>query len=266
MNNELMINEAQAPIELHPNFADMAAEMGITATDIVLPRLLLTQPMSPYLSDGSTGDTVVRTGDIVTNDSYVVVGGVDKPVEVVAFKLWKVWNEYHMVSGEKEYVTSYPVTAMNARQRYQEIMADGTEVIRDFVMNYFVVERSKLGFVATPSLVSFKRTSINAGKAIATMLQSSMVFGKAPWSKSIKLSSSIIKDGNRTYAVLVAKPGTNLTDEEMAAANKMYGIVKSLELAKIAAEETSSVSLDNDRNLSNGARTVSFAPSDADVI
>jgi len=218
--------------------AQMIADMGISASDITINRLLLAQAGSTFNDQANS-----KVGDIVRNDLYTVVADGAKTVEVVPLDMTKSWIEYVVLgANQKEYLTSYAVTAENERQGWEGITPDGQTISRDYCMNFAIALRSELvsGLATLPLIVTFKKTSLPAGKAIASQIVKLSMMMQRPYSQSILLSSAkpTVEKGKAPYAVFVAKAGTKLNAEELAAAESLAKMARSLR-HKVPVDDTS---------------------------
>lgn len=235
------------------NFASMAQDMGISVKDITLPRIFLTQSGSPFIHEANDK---LKLGDIIVNTDYQPIADTNKHVEVVPVRLWKTWIEYKKVGNDKEYVQMYPVTAQNERQKWDDINEMGETIVRDYCLNFFVVPKVELtnGTAALPYVITFKRSSLQAGKVIASQMATSMAFGKAPYSNSILLSSAkpTVEKGKSAFSVYVARKGSMLTLAEMEKAKELAMLCSSLQ-SKAGYEDTSYVAVKENTQLVESA-------------
>lgn len=200
-------------------FKQMLEETGVSATDLVIPKLLLMQNTSEYV-----GNDTAKMGDIVNSQTLEVIGSVGKPVEVIPLKLYKTWRTYSLASGQPKFLREEPVTAQNASAPWEdkEPAQDGKGTIpirRDMNFNFFVLLKSELeageGF---PVVVSFKRTSMNAGKQLATQLFKMLALGRAPYSSTMKLGVKKEKKDTNTYALFECAKGEPCSEQHKAEA------------------------------------------------
>lgn len=159
---------AQLPMKGSEQPAWGMEEIG--ASDIIMPKLLLMQGLSKMVSDGEA-----KLGEIVNSLTKEAIGGITniktkecKSVEVVTFKAFKTWLEFDKVEGQWVYRRNFPHTVANADLALEETV-NGIEVRRDLCLNYYVLlpDEIKAGS-ALPYVISFRRTSMPAGKKIAS--------------------------------------------------------------------------------------------------
>ena len=193
-------NNAIAPINM-----DAWGGSPITSKDIVLPRILMMQPMSDMVTEGDAG-----FGDMVESLNETKIGDFKNPVEVIPFYLQKVYIEYDVTNGtgDKRFLRMVPITASNDNLPYedQEDAADGKTfpLMRDRCMNYYVLlpDEVKNG-TALPHILTFRRTSLKAGKKLATqMYVKNTDAGLPPPAVMCKLTPTKTSNDKGTFAVL----------------------------------------------------------------
>lgn len=142
----------------------------INAGDIIMPKLLLMQGLSKLVTAGEANQ-----GEIANSLTKEVLGGINNiknktcvDVEIVCFKAFKTWLEFDKVEGEWVYRKQYPMDASNV-DLSQEETVNGVEIRRDRCLNYYVLLPKEIASgSALPYVVSFRRTSMQAGKKIAS--------------------------------------------------------------------------------------------------
>lgn len=195
--------------------SDTLGDLGISSEDLVIPRLMLMQNTSEYV-----GDDKAELGDIVDSQSIDVIGGINKPVEIVPLKMYKTWRVYDMSSKQPKFKRQEPVTAANAELKW-EFIEDGVPHRRVFHMNFFVLRKDELDQgMSFPAVISFKSTSLNAGKQLATAMFKLHHLGLPAFSQSQMLTVKKEKKDTNTYAVFEIRKGQTLTAEQQAAAKR----------------------------------------------
>lgn len=210
-NKELAVTENQSTGL--PAIADQLAELGVSAQDLIIPKLLLMQNTSEYV-----GDKKAAMGDIVNSQSLEVVGGIGKDLAIVPLKMYKTWRVYNMDSGQPEFVRQDAVTAQNEKlpwEDMEEIDGKKVPIRRDLCLNFFVLLRTDLeNGDAFPLVVSFKRTSTQAGRQLATHLFKMACLGRLPYSQTQVLQVKAQKKDKNTYGVYEIAKGAELTEEQ----------------------------------------------------
>jgi hypothetical protein len=196
---------------------DWGAGSAITKKDIIIPRILLMQPMSPPVTDGKA-----VFGEWRESLNLDLLGTFEKGVDFVPFFMEKVFIEYKIVNDgkgniEKTYLRSVPITPTNENLKYEDTeIVEGTgeeiQIQRDRCMNFYVLLKSELELgTAFPYVLSFRRTSLRAGQKLTTqMYMKNTNAGLTPASMVCRLSSkketSDINGKKVTYAVADVSP------------------------------------------------------------
>lgn len=144
-----------------------ASDERISMKEILIPKLLHMQGQSVLVSDEKA-----KPGDIANS----VTGQVfTKPCEIIPFlKLPSTWvvNDIKLVDGqvEKEFREIYDVTPENEDQDWEVKNEQGIVIeSRDYTMNFMVLVVEDID--AFPYVLSFRRTSLRAGKKLANHFQ-----------------------------------------------------------------------------------------------
>jgi hypothetical protein len=210
------------------------SKQHVDASNILIPKLLLMQGLSDLVSDGKA-----KLGDIVKSTSGEVVGGVGKPVEVIPIMLTENWALLEKVGNKFEYRGIEPVTLANKDAEY-EYTYNGTQWRRDRCLDFYVLlpsdiakEKAAKAAVASgdypdpdaallPCAISFRRTSMRAGKDLATHFAKASHFGMPPAVTTFKLTSFIDKNNQGTYAVFQIEKGGKTAKEDLDVCHKWY--------------------------------------------
>lgn len=209
------------------------ADMGIEASDLVIPRLLLMQNTSEYV-----GDKKAQLGDVVNSQTMEVVGGEKKPLEIIPLKLYKTLKVFDQTQTPPKFIREEPLTPANSRLPY-EGTENGIQVKRFVNMNLFVLLKKDLEKgEAFPCVVSFKSTSIPAGKQIATQLFKMASLGRLPYSQTVNITVSLQKKERNTFAVFGAAKGNNVDGGAVKEAEKWLSILASVQYRVDEREET----------------------------
>jgi hypothetical protein len=160
----------------------------ISRKEILIPKLLLMQGVSQLVSDEKAA-----AGDIVNSVSAKILGGKGtKSVEIIPImKLPSTWviNELVMEGGalKKKFKEMIEVNAQNENWDWTIKDAKGNVTHeRDYTINFFVLVVDDItGF---PYQLSFRRTSLRAGKKLSNHFQECMKDKVAPARYALKLS------------------------------------------------------------------------------
>lgn len=168
----------------------------IDATDILIPRMLLMQGLSDAVAEGNA-----QMGDIVNSVTMEKLGDRSSAISVIPLKLYKTWNEYKKVGNKPEFIRSLPFKG-NENLPMTSSMPDGTVVTRDKVINvYFLLVKDIVGGEAFPYVVGFKRTSMMAGKKVATHFAKSAMMRRVPHGSSLSLFATLKKNDLGTFYI-----------------------------------------------------------------
>jgi hypothetical protein len=199
---------------------------GLSNSDILVPKLLVMQGLSDLVAEGKA-----NVGQIRESINGELLGGMVKPkeqtaVEVVAFSSFKTWVIFEKKNGKDEYVKTVPMTPENEGWLIDEVIG-GVQVRRDKCLNFYVLLASELkAGTAFPYLVSFRRTSMRAGKKLATMAAKLRVFKKPLAAKIINLGVLAEENDKGKYFVFDVTQGRSTTTDELAAAHQWYEALK----------------------------------------
>jgi hypothetical protein len=214
-------------------------QANLTSRDVIIPRVLLMQPMSPQVTDGKAVFGEFRES---LNDE--VLGKFENGFDVIPFLMKKVFVESQVIPPakaggrpEKKWLRTIDITPENEALPYEgeATLPDTGEVvpvIRDRVMNFYVLLKAELELGgAIPYIISFRRTSMTAGKKMTTqMYMKNINAGKTPASMVMhifaKKESNQIDGQNVTYAIADVKPVEQTPDRMIAEAFRWLQIVK----------------------------------------
>lgn len=218
MNTEIMKKEDSSM-----TIGDHMAATGVSASDLIIPKLLLMHNTSEYVGDGKA-----KLADIVNSQTLEVIGGIDSPIEIIPLKLYKTWRIYDMTKSPPEFIRQDAVTSKNEKDSY-EGNENGTPIRRDMCLNYYVLLKKEVDEnEAFPAVVSFKRSSFYAGKALATHFFKMAALKRPPYSQSVMITTSKMKKDTNTWAVMGIGKGTNLNETDLATAEKWLKLVSSV--------------------------------------
>lgn len=215
--------------------AQQMQEAGIEMKDLEIPKLMLMQATSEAVANDRA-----EVGDILNTMDESVVGSLEQKVEIIPLKQFKTVRIYDMSSGDPEFIRAEQDDGKNSSfemREGREKLADGTEVPvkRVLNMNFFVLLKKEVDEdEAFPAVISFKSTSIPAGKQVATQMFKMLQLGKLPYSKSVILGVKKDSKDKRTWAVYTVEKGNQLDEKAMACAAKWLA---SLAAANVKIQE-----------------------------
>lgn len=201
----------------------------ITQRDIVIPRLLLMQPMSERVTAGKAA-----FGEIIDSLNETKFGGFEKPsVEIVPFLMEKSFVIFDNSDPEdKKYIRVEPITPQNEDAKYEdeEKNEDGDIIkisrIRTQTFYVLLMEELKQG-AATPYIIAFSKSSLQAGKKLSTqMYMKNVNAGKLPCAYSMGLGCEKKTEEKKTWAIFNVEVKSEVPFEMQQEAFKWLKIVK----------------------------------------
>lgn len=182
-------------------------DVPVQTSDVVIPKVLLQQPISPAVADGKA-----KNGDWLLMGQQRVLGGLDKPVEVIPFHLERIWVVFKKVGLEWEYDHIAAVGPVGDKLEW-EWEENKVQYRRDYCMNFFCLLANELD--SLPVVVPFKRTSSRPGKELYTqMYVTNRAAGLPPCGKTIMLGSKKVTEPQKVYAVATVNVGRTVMQAE----------------------------------------------------
>jgi hypothetical protein len=169
--------------------AELGSTEDILSSNIVIPKLLLMQGLSDFVTEGKA-----VMGDLVRSTTGEKVGNAEKPVKFIPLTFTNTWIVTERVSGKFEYRRQEPMTAKNQDLPW-EFQVNGTDWKRTKSLNVYALlvadieaERTEMAKAKSgempdpdkalmPVLISFRSLSFAAGKDIVTHFAKARKFG-----------------------------------------------------------------------------------------
>lgn len=223
---------------------------NIDSADIVIPRLLLMQGMSEHVSAGKA-----KLGDIIKSTTVEVLGGKDKPVKIIPLISTKTWTISEKVGNKFEFRSIEPVSLNNSSLPL-EWQQGNTTWRRDKCLDFFVLlsddvakerkalDKLKAGDIPDvadallPCHLSFRRTSYNSGKTLATHFSVAGRFNLPPASTIFNLTSEVTKNDQGTFAIFEIKSAGKTSIDDLMVAKKWYDILAKAKSNVVIDQET----------------------------
>jgi hypothetical protein len=232
MTTELVKQESNLPAELDGSWGSET----ISNDDILIPKLLLMQAMSQLVSEKEAAEA----GDIIKSTTEEVVGGREKGVKIVPLMSFKTWTISEFTGSKFEFRSTEPLTMQNAAAalEWTDAASDGsgktTTWRRDKGLNFYVLVKGDLEAAVNgngaclPALISFRRTSMQAGKKLASGISESAMMKRPAASRVYELKSMKRKTDDHTYFVFDLVPTADkVSNEELTFAKQWYDTLKS---------------------------------------
>jgi hypothetical protein len=236
----------------------------ILSTDIIIPKLLLMQGLSEFVSDKKkcplTGKKI-DTGDFVRSTTCEVVGGEEKPISFIPLKMVNGWRVLEEVAGKFEFRRTEPRTAANEMAPW-EFTENGAKWKRVKTLDVFALlpqdieafqkeladlkddEMPDLTKTLMPVVISFRSTSFNAGKSVATFFGQVRDMARAtnrplvPYGYSLELSTVADKNDKGNYYVFKVGKATKIPEAMKPEAQRWFENLMSLPSNEIRVDET----------------------------
>ncbi len=186
----------------------------ISARDVSIPKILPLHYMSEKVKDKNIEAKAGEMRDTVSNELF---GDTEHPFEFIPLGLQKWW----VVTNKKtqEYIGKFPVTRENENQ---ELETDTEK--RVYTMEYMVMIPKKIAEMGThvPYVLSFRITSLKAGKTLATTLLEMQQSGLPAYYRKFKLSVKEASNDKgdffvQTVTPVLGKEGQTTAEEREAA-------------------------------------------------
>lgn len=197
-------------------------EQEIGSKDFMISKILAMQGMSKFVTSRKA-----QIGEFRDSSTGELLGNIDEGLEIIPFHVDRLWVVQKQVNGKFEYSHVEPITAQNENRQWEEKGPHGT-VRNIWTYTFYVVlpQDVEVG-VPKPYTISFRSTSVKAGKKLMTqMFVTNKQMGKTPAHFVMKVNG-VVKDNDKgTFVVLDAARGREATAEELTCAFELYKTVK----------------------------------------
>jgi hypothetical protein len=201
-------------------YHDLMDDAPIDTSDLVIPKILLMQGMSKLVQEEKA-----RLGEMRDSLDNSLLGSKDTPLEFIPFQVFKSWLIFHVDGNKIEYQGQEPMTAANASWPLEEIV-DGKVIRRDKALNFFCVLPSEVEEgLFFPKILSFRRTSYQAGKKLETWRAKLKAFNKPLAAKTFKLISNKTENDLGVFYTFDIEAGRDTTEAELKAASQWRSVV-----------------------------------------
>lgn len=226
MSKDLVLKDkAEVGIPAGQQLSDWGAP-AISANDIIIPRIMLMQPMSEKVTAGEAA-----FGDFRSSLDNSKLGDFKQGFEFVPICMDKVWIEYDVTQGDdfknKKFLRATKITAENEGLPYKD-QEGPIKISRDKCMNFYVllVEELRLGG-AIPHVLTFRRSGIDAGKTLITqMMVKNSSAGKPPPAVTCLCTASKSTMDSSTWATPAVTPIRATPPEQIVEAFKWYQMIQ----------------------------------------
>ena len=223
MSKEVVKKVEAAPALAQAMAMDQWDTPVLSANDIVIEKILPLQKMSKKLEDRKAG---YRYSELRSTMESRLFGDLDQGFEFIPVAMERFWV---ITEGkDKKFVGIVPENSENQNLPYEE-MVDGKLITRVRFMEFYVLIPSDVkDGGAVPYLLSFKSTSLKAGKSLATqMYVKNRAANLPPPATVCELTLEEKSNDKGTFLVQSVKAKRKASAEEIQAAFNWYTSIKS---------------------------------------
>lgn len=240
MNTEVVKTNTNMP-------ATFMQSEQVLKSDIVIPKLLLMQGLSDFVSDRKA-----QAGDMVRSTNAEALGSDKKPMDIIPLTFQNLWMVSENLSGDGKTFdfTGYEARTIHNENEEWEFFKDGHKCKRTKVMNLFALlpqdidaqsamlaEFEKTGAIPDvdkallPIVIQFRSSSFKAGKDVATIFAkarsiSEMTGKNIPaYGTTLKLSCYQEKNDKGTFFIYSVSPAGKTKDTYLEVAKTWYEIL-----------------------------------------
>ena len=216
MNTEVTTTKTTMPANL---IETPWGSEGADSHDMLIPRLMLQQPLSDYVAKGKA-----TPGDIVESINGDTVAKKGESIEIIPITTFKTWMRYKQVQGKWEFEEQVPFSVSNAGWQYEETK-DGIVWRNDSVLNFFVLLATKL--TELPHLLAFKRSSYHTGRKLSTHFQTASMKKMPAAATVFKLSAQLTTVDKNSFWTFNLEKSRDSKKEELSTAYSWWETLRS---------------------------------------
>lgn len=260
MSNALATQQGGALATSNPN----PTAQQILSTDILIPKLLLMQGQSEFVKERKA-----RDGDFVRSTTVETLGGPEQGISFIPLKMTTEWREEERVGQKFEFRRTIPRTPANEHNPWsfwrnaQGMDFDkpgqlgATEWRRVKVLNCFALlptdidafdaemakaaesgEMPDLTKTVLPLVISFRSTSFNAGKQVATFFAQveemrQHVPNVKPYAYTLPLGCKLDKNDQGSFYIFQVGQPKKLDPKYLAQAERWFNTLNSMKEVRI---------------------------------
>lgn len=195
----------------------------LTAQDVVLPKILAMQGMSKLVTDG-----LAVMGEFRDSLNNVVLGDLKNPIEFIPFHLEKVFVVMEEEKEKYRFHHQEPITPENEKHAFEDKGEKGAKQKWYRTINvYALLPKDVKDGAALPFVISFRSTSANAGRKVATtMYLKNVKAGKTPAAMVLELSGTRRENDKGKFIVMDAVEKRASTEAEVQACFEWVKVVR----------------------------------------
>lgn len=224
---ELEKKQKAAPPATASDLGEWGGGQVVTSNDIVIPKILPLNYMSEKVKNkqGEYGEF----RDTLNNAKF---GDLNKGFEFIPILMEKKWIEFDLVANKagakkREFKSIVPIVDTPGDGYNDDLPYSEPGLERDRVLDFYVlIPEEIVSGGSVPYVLSFKRTSLKAGKKLATQMHlKNRMAGKNPAAVACTLSGLSVQNDDGEYVVQDVTPSRESTVDEMAAALHWFKLI-----------------------------------------
>lgn len=208
MTKELAKTEETAAAVISQADMDAFGDAPISSQDVVISKMLLMQGLSKAVADGDA-----KFGDMIDSGTREVMGSTDGDgVDLIPFHVHKTYINSKWNGKKYMFDSIEDVTPMNENKQWETVL-EGVKYKHEKCFNFYCLNPKDMSL---PIIVSFKSTSMKAGKELMTqMYVKNKAAGKVPPAKVITVGAAKVTKDDNTFAVYNIKIARDSSMEEI---------------------------------------------------
>ena len=196
-----------------------------TAEDIIVPKILLMHGQSTLVLEGKKSQ-----GEIIRSTDQASLGGRDKTVNIIPFKMFKTWriSEYVGQKAEWRRDEPYDTTNMDLPWEFEEENKEGklVKMRRDKAYNFYALLTTETSEETTfPVKLQFIRTSAKAGRLLADHFSKCKMYNKPPALQTFDIGTEFVNGDKQKYFIFTAKAGKATTMDQLKTCKSWYDLI-----------------------------------------
>ena len=217
------VNTGEKSLSTEASNPDNWADQTVTSNDVIIPKILPQQYMSQAVIDRES-----EYGEFRDTMFLEKFGDIENPFEFIPFYMSKKWIIFDMVptkgGGNKREFREIVLIDDDPRSSgYNDDLSlsgkdsEGYPIERDRCMDFYVLIPSQVeSGESFPYILSFRRTSLKAGKKLASqMFLRNKRASKPPAATVCTLHATSTSNDEGTYIVQDVRPSRPSTEEEL---------------------------------------------------
>jgi hypothetical protein len=224
MNKVVQKQESKQMVKA-PEMNEWGDGPALSSQDIIIPKILAMQGLSQLVTERKA-----QMGEFRNSLTGALLGSVDQPVNIIPFYMEKLWIEFvPNEKGKMKFSGYVPVTLANEDLPWEDTNERGVVVKRrDYTLQFYcLLEKDLEQGITQPYVLSFKRTSLKAGKKLATQIYvTNKQLALSPAGVVISLEGKLDSNDDGTYVVFDITAGNKTPAEYQKKALEMFKLVQ----------------------------------------